>query len=76
MCKTYLNTKEDLDAHLKTKEHYDVFATDVTERKERVAAAEESRKVKATEICQVRLYYVHACRCCPHFRTREDEIVL
>lgn len=48
LCDKQLTTKEELCSHMKTREHYDLFAADVAERREKVAAS-EVKKAAANE---------------------------
>jgi len=48
LCDKQLTTKDELSDHIKTREHYDLFAADVAKRREKVAAS-EARKAEANE---------------------------
>ena len=47
-----MTTKDELSDHIKTREHYDLFAADVAKRREKVAAS-EARKAEANEAKKV-----------------------
>merc|ERR1712066_57471 len=46
LCDKQLINKEELSDHMKTREHYDLFAADVANRREKVAASQEAKEAK------------------------------